>query len=228
MLCPLISLSVTVQRIQWTMSWKIWTTCKVVMCFFIAWCAVEILVAASHWAASANQNVTISIPPANPEKWQTCFLHKLQLNDRAKDWLIFNKAFRISNSTSLVTRDFSCNQMRQTYPSHLSLKYKSRCCTTDDFTTSFLHFSLFSTALWDLANSRPIHFLMLSSHLFLCQPCLLPPFTVPCQMVLARPDECETWPYHCGLHLFTMIRRSPCGQIACWTLARTSSLVTWS
>ena len=44
-------------------------------------------------------------------------------------------------------------------------------------------FSLFSTALWDLANSRPVHFLMLSSHLLLCLPCLLPPFTVPCEMV---------------------------------------------
>ena len=64
--------------------------------------------------------------------------------------------------------------------------------TTDDFATSFLHFSLFSTALWDLANSRPVHSLMLSSHLFLCLPCLLPPFTVPCKMVLARPDQRDT------------------------------------
>ena len=39
--------------------------------------------------------------------------------------------------------------------------------TTDDFTTSLLHFPLFSTALRDLANSRPVHSLMLSSHLFL-------------------------------------------------------------
>ena len=46
--------------------------------------------------------------------------------------------------------------------------------------TSFLHVSLFSTALWDLANSRPVHSLTLSSHLFLCLPCPLPPFTVPC------------------------------------------------
>ena len=50
--------------------------------------------------------------------------------------------------------------------------------TIDDFATSFLHFSLFSTALWDLPNSRPVHSLKLSSHLFLCLPCLLPPFTV--------------------------------------------------
>ena len=75
---------------------------------------------------------------------------------------------------------------------HPSLNLEGCWGTTDDFATSFLHFSLFSTALWHLANSRPVHFLMLSSHLFLCLPCLLPPFTVPYKMVLARPDERET------------------------------------
>ena len=58
--------------------------------------------------------------------------------------------------------------------------------------TSFLHFSLFSTALWDSANSRPVHSLALSSHLFVCLPCLLPPFTVPCKMVLDKSDGRET------------------------------------
>ena len=73
-----------------------------------------------------------------------------------------------------------------------SLNREGRLGTTDDFATSFLHLSLFSTALWDLVNSRPVHSLMLSSHLFLCLPCLLPLFTVPCKMVSARPDEWET------------------------------------
>ena len=41
---------------------------------------------------------------------------------------------------------------------HLSLNREGRWGTTHDFTTNFLHFSLFSTALWDLANSRPVHF----------------------------------------------------------------------
>ena len=68
---------------------------------------------------------------------------------------------------------------------HQSLNREGRWGTTDDFATSFLHFSLFSTVLWDLPNSRPVHSRMLSSHLFLCPPCLLPPFTVPCKMVLA-------------------------------------------
>ena len=84
----------------------------------------------------------------------------------------------------------------------------AHCGTTNDFNTTFIHFSLFSTALWDFANSRPVRPLVLSSHLLLCLPCLLPPFTVPCKMVLARPDERETWPYHCSLRLFTIVRRS--------------------
>ena len=64
--------------------------------------------------------------------------------------------------------------------------------------------------------------------LFPCLPCLLPPFTVPCKMVLARPDERETWPYHGSLHLFAVVRKSSCGPIACWILARTSLLVSRS
>ena len=45
---------------------------------------------------------------------------------------------------------------------HLSHNRGGRWCTTNGFTTSFLHFSRFSTALWHLANSRPVHSLMLS------------------------------------------------------------------
>ena len=77
-----------------------------------------------------------------------------------------------------------------------------------------------------LANSRPLNSLMLSSHLFLYLPCFLPPYTVPCNMVLVRPDEREKKPFHCSLCLFTMVRSS-CGPIACWILAHISSLVTW-
>ena len=106
---------------------------------------------------------------------------------------------------------------------HQSLNREGRWSTTDDFATSFLHFFLFSTALWDLPNSRPVHSPMLSSHLFLCPPCLLPPFTVSCKMVLARPDERETWPYHCSLRLFTIVRRSSCGPVACWIKASSNS-----
>ena len=71
-------------------------------------------------------------------------------------------------------------------------------------------------------NSRPVHSMM-SSHLFFC---LLPPFTVPCNLVLARPDERETCPYHFDLHLFAMVR-SLCGLIACWILVQTSTMIMW-
>ena len=87
---------------------------------------------------------------------------------------------------------------------HLSLNRVCRWGTTDDFATSFLHSSLFFTAFWDLANSRPGHSRMWSSYLFLFLPCLLSPYTVPCKVVLARPDERETWLYHCSLRLFTI------------------------
>ena len=84
---------------------------------------------------------------------------------------------------------------------HLSLNLEGHWSTTDDFTTNVLHFSLFSTVPWDMANSRPVHCLMLSSHLLLCLPGLLPPFTVPCKMVLVRPDKRETCPYRSILAL---------------------------
>ena len=110
---------------------------------------------------------------------QNTGVFQLMHSHRAKYWCIPNK---VSNGAhSLVMGDISSHR--------LSLNNKGCWGTTDDCVTSFLHFSLLSTALWDLANSRPVHSLMLSSHLFLCLPCLLPPFTVPCRMVLARPDE---------------------------------------
>ena len=68
--------------------------------------------------------------------------------------------------------DKQLQKQSETY--HLSLNREGRWGTADDFTTSFLHFSLFSTAPWDMPNSRPVHSLMLSSHLFLCPHCLLP------------------------------------------------------
>ena len=109
-----------------------------------------------------------------------------------------------------------------TYP----LSAGGRWVTTVYFTTNFLHF--LRPPLPSGTCRTPGHSLMLSSHLFLCLPCLLPLFTVPCKMVLARPDERETCPYHFSLLLFTMVRRFLYGPTACWILAQTSSSVTWS
>ena len=129
-----------------------------------------------------------------------------------------------SPAAPIQLRRFSggvCHVMKITHHHHQSLNREGRWGTIDDFANSFLHFPLFSIALRDLPNSRPVLSLMLSSHLSLCRPCLLPPFTVPSKMVLARPDERETWPYHCSLRLFTIVRRSLCGPIACWILITT-------
>ena len=54
------------------------------------------------------------------------------------------------------------------------------------------------------------------------------PFHCALQDGLAGRDEQESCPYHFSLHLFTMVSRCSCGPIACWILAQTSCLVTWS
>ena len=56
-------------------------------------------------------------------------------------------------------------------------------------------FSLFSSALWDLPNSRPVHSLMLSSHLFLSA-LSSSPLHCALQDGLARPDEREIHTSH--------------------------------
>ena len=87
--------------------------------------------------------------------------------------------------TKVTTLAITRAGTRSSHHHYVSINQEGCWGTTDDFTSGFLHFSLFSTSLWDLANSRPVHSLM-SSHLFLCLPCLLSPFNVPCKMVLAR------------------------------------------
>ena len=137
----------------------------------------------------------------------TCITNNTPLNQhfinffQAKALSLTNLCFMSSPHASWSIGE-SC---LTSHPPHLSLNRGGRWVTTDDFTSSFLHFSLFPTALWDLPNSRPVHSLMLSSHFFFRLSCLLPPFTVPCKMVLARPDERETWPYHCSLRLFAIV-----------------------
>ena len=55
--------------------------------------------------------------------------------------------------------------MNQIHHLHFSLNRQGRWGITDDFTTSFLHCSLFSTALWDLAKSKPVYSFIFCSHL---------------------------------------------------------------
>ena len=108
----------------------------------------------------------------------------------------------------------------QHYYHHQSLNQEGRLGTTDDFATSFLHFPLFSTALWDLQNSGlSIPWCCFPTYSSVCL-VFFPLSLCLARLVLARPDERETWPYHCSLRLFTIVRRSSCGPIACWILAQ--------
>ena len=86
--------------------------------------------------------------------------------------------------------------------SYLSRSVADRWGTTVDFTTRFLHSSQFLGFRSMIFHSRPVHSLMLSSHCFFCLPLCLPPWTVPCRIVLASPDDHVTCLYHFSLCLF--------------------------
>ena len=105
-----------------------------------------------------------------------------------------------------------------------SLNLGGRRGTTDDVATIHFHPSLSSAGLWESPKPIPVHFLMLSSHLLFCLPLLLAPFTIPCRIVFAMPEDLEIWPYHLSFRFFTMVRRSSCTPIAFWILLRTSSV----
>ena len=105
---------------------------------------------------------------------------------------------------------------------------EGRRSTTDEFATIPFHLDSFSAALVELPKSIPVHSLILSSHLFFCLP--LFPFTVPCRIVFAKPEDLGTWPNHLSFHFLTRVRSSSCSPMAAWIFLRTSSLVhvTWS
>ena len=69
----------------------------------------------------------------------------------------------ISSLGLSIKKEMSILTIHHHHHHHQSLNREGRWGTTDNFATSFLHFSLFSTALWDLPNSRPVHSLMSSS-----------------------------------------------------------------
>ena len=65
--------------------------------------------------------------------------------------------------------------------------------TIDEFATIPFHLVLFSAALVELAKSIPVHSLILSFHLFFCLPFVLCPYTVPCRIALAKPEDIQMW-----------------------------------
>ena len=56
----------------------------------------------------------------------------------------------------------------------LSLNCRDLGGTTDDFSTSFLHFSLFCSAHWALVNSRPVYIYELKNNVT-CYSCVFSP-----------------------------------------------------
>ena len=75
--------------------------------------------------------------------------------------------------------------------------------TTDEFARIPFHLVLFSAALVELATSIPVQSLILSTHFFFCLPLFLFPFTVPCSIVFAKPEDLETWPNHLSFRFLT-------------------------
>ena len=73
---------------------------------------------------------------------------------------------------------------------------------TDDFATSFLN----CVPLLDC----PRKFVKGGGQSIHSPSCFLPPFNVPCKMVLALCDEQGMWSRHCSLHLFMFGERSIC------------------
>ena len=86
-----------------------------------------------------------------------------------------------------------------------SLNLGGRPGTTDDMATILFHTSLSSAALRESPNPISVHSLMFS-RLFFCLPLILVPFTDPCIIVFAMPEDLEMWPYHLSFRFFSMVR----------------------
>ena len=100
--------------------------------------------------------------------------------------------------------------------------------TTDEFATIPFHLVLFSAALVELATSIPVHSLILSFHLFFCLPFVLCPYTVPCRIAFAKPEDIQMWRNYLRFHVLTRVRSPSYSPMAAWIFLQTSSLETRS
>lgn len=53
-------------------------------------------------------------------------------------------------------------------------------------------------------------------------------FTVPCTIVLAKPEDLQTWSTHLSFRLSTRVKSSSYSPMGAWIFLQTSSKVTWS
>ena len=130
--------------------------------------------------------------------------HRAKKKERIK-----SKIGKVKKLKSYVTEEAKSVVASSHLISSQSLNLGGCWGTTDDVATIPFHPSLSSAGL----RESPLHSLMLSSHLFFCLPLLLVPFTVPCRIVFAMPEDLEMWPYHLSLRFFTMVRRSSCTPV---------------
>ena len=75
--------------------------------------------------------------------------------------------------------------------------------TTDEFATIPFHLVLFSAALVELAKLILFHSFILSFQLFFCLPFVLCPYTVPCRIAFAKPEDIQMWRNYLSFHVLT-------------------------
>ena len=140
-------------------------SCKTGSVQFMAASVVQFYVQTQH---KAKVEATVSILTLKFEIWHL-WENSLNVGTSGSWDLTPNHLMTCQSRQGLNGRVFLTALANLTHliSSHLSPNREGRWSTTDDFATSFLHVSLFSTALCDLAISRPVQSLMLSSHLFL-------------------------------------------------------------
>ena len=93
----------------------------------------------------------------------------------------------ITFETTLLRPHFDDLMVLLHFISSHSLNLSGRRGTTDDVATIPFHLSLSFAALRESPNPIPVHYLILSTHLFFCLPLLLDLFTVPYRIVFVMP-----------------------------------------
>ena len=95
----------------------------------------------------------------------------------------------------------------------------------DIFTLLYLISSL-SPSLWETARYRlkyclkgPLNPKQPTNQIFFCLPLFLFPFTVPCRIVFAKPEDLETWPNHFSFRFLTRVRSSVIFSNGCLDLS---------
>ena len=84
------------------------------------------------------------------------------------------------------------------------------------------------SSLVELAKSIPVHSLILSFHLFFCLLFVLCPYTVPCTIAFAKPEDIQMWRNYLSFHVLTRVRSPSYSPMAAWIFLQTSSLETRS